>query len=117
LDNFENSNTRHVICSEKLPRLDHFRLSKRQFQRPSVGELYGDAQQRSVSREIFESFYAHDAAIKNHLTHSQISSLKSSSRPHQTRKIPDPTHGEASLTYINVQIALLRFRILAGEMC
>ncbi|KAG5681038.1 hypothetical protein PVAND_010504 [Polypedilum vanderplanki] len=40
------------LTRDKLPRLDHFRLSKRLFKRPSVGELYGDAQQRSEQEHV-----------------------------------------------------------------
>ena len=45
-----------MIFSEKLPRLDHFRLSKRMFTRPSIGELYGDQSQRTVSFLRFRKF-------------------------------------------------------------
>lgn len=37
---------------EALPRLDHFRVSKRAFKRPSLGELYGDAERKAVSNII-----------------------------------------------------------------
>ncbi|XP_070501284.1 bumetanide-sensitive sodium-(potassium)-chloride cotransporter-like [Chironomus tepperi] len=40
------------LTREKLPRLDHFRLSKRLFTRPSIGELYGDQNQRTNQDEV-----------------------------------------------------------------
>lgn len=36
------------MCREALPRLDHFRVSKRALKRPSLGELYGDPEQKQA---------------------------------------------------------------------
>lgn len=48
---------------EALPRLDHFRLSKRAMKRPSMGELYGDPHVIGVSK------------IKCRLRHNEIESF------------------------------------------
>lgn len=37
------------VCREALPRLDHFRVSKRALKRPSLGELHGDPERKTVS--------------------------------------------------------------------